>query len=58
MIIIGFICALSQLYFLVFIYMVLDQIEISRNVHKFLLSVSIAINFIIVLYAFTFFYLK
>ena len=52
------ICVLSQLYLLFFLYRILEEIEISRTIHKFLLSISIGINFIIVLYALSFFYLK
>jgi hypothetical protein len=52
------ICVLSQLYLLFFVYKILEEIEISKNIHKVLLSVSIGINFIIVLYALSFFYLR
>jgi len=52
------ICILSQLYLLFFLYRILEEIEISRTIHKFFLSVSVGINFIIVLYALSFFYLK
>jgi len=52
------ICILSQLYLLFFLYRILEEIEISSTIHKFFLSVSVGINFIIVLYALSFFYLK
>jgi hypothetical protein len=52
------ICILSQLYLLFFLYRILEEIEISTTIHKFFLSVSVGINFIIVLYALSFFYLK
>jgi hypothetical protein len=52
------ICILSQLYLLFFLYRILEEIEISTTIHKFFLSVSVGINFIIVLYALSFFYLN